>query len=129
MKKQPIYLLFLAGALFAGITLGFFLGRNLTRGDVMVSLPESMYTEPTQASTAASVETTGAEEVSFPLDINQADSKALQVLPGIGEVLAGRIIAYRDENGPFSSPDQLMNVEGIGEKRLEAILDYITIGG
>ena len=129
MKKQPIYLLFLAGALFAGITLGFFLGRNLTRGDVMVSLPESMYTEPTQASTAASVETTGAEEVSFPLDINQADSEALQALPGIGEVLAGGIIAYRDENGPFSSPDQLMNVEGIGEKRLEAILDYITIGG
>lgn len=129
MKKQPIYLLFLAGALFAGITLGFFLGRNLTRGDVMISLPESMYTEPTQASTAASVETTGAEEVSFPLDINQADSEALQTLPGIGEVLAGRIIAYRDENGPFSSPDQLMNVEGIGEKRLEAILDYITIGG
>lgn len=129
MKKQPIYLLFLAGALFAGITLGFFLGRNLTRGDVMISLPESMYTEPTQPSTAASVETTGAEEVSFPLDINQADSEALQALPGIGEVLAGRIIAYRDENGPFSSPDQLMNVEGIGEKRLEAILDYITIGG
>ena len=129
MKKQPIYLLFLAGALFAGITLGFFLGRNLTRGDVMISLPESMYTEPTQVSTAASVETTGAEEVSFPLDINQADSEALQALPGIGEVLAGRIIAYRDENGPFSSPDQLMNVEGIGEKRLEAILDYITIGG
>lgn len=129
MKKQPIYLLFLAGALFAGITLGFFLGRNLTRGDVMISLPESMYTEPTQASTAASVETTGAEEVSFPLDINQADSEALQALPGIGEVLADRIIAYRDENGPFSSPDQLMNVEGIGEKRLEAILDYITIGG
>lgn len=129
MKKQPIYLLFLAGALFAGITLGFFLGRNLTRGDVIVSLPESMYTEPTQASTAASVETTGAEEVSFPLDINHADSEALQALPGIGEVLAGRIIAYRDENGPFSSPDQLMNVEGIGEKRLEAILDYITIGG
>ena len=129
MKKQPIYLLFLAGALFAGITLGFFLGRNLTRGDVIVSLPESMYTEPTQVSTAASVETTGAEEVSFPLDINQADSEALQALPGIGEVLAGRIIAYRDENGLFSSPDQLMNVEGIGEKRLEAILDYITIGG
>ena len=129
MKKQPIYLLFLAGALFAGITLGFFLGRNLTRADVIVCLPESMYTEPTQASSAASVETTGAEEVSFPLDINQADSQALQALPGIGEVLAGRIIAYRDENGPFSSPDQLMNVEGIGEKRLEAILDYITIGG
>ena len=129
MKKQPIYLLFLAGALFAGITLGFFLGRNLTRGDVMVSLPESMYTEPTQASTAASVETTGAEEVSFPLDINQADSEALQALPGIGEVLAGRINAYRDENGPFSSPDQLMNVEGIGETRLEAIMEDITIGG
>ena len=50
-------------------------------------------------------------------------------LPGIGEVLAERIVAYREENGNFSSPEELLNVEGVGKKRLEEILDLITIGG
>ena len=58
-----------------------------------------------------------------------ADTEQLTALPGIGEVLAQRIIAYREENGSFLSTDELKNVEGIGEKRLEAILDLITVGG
>ena len=67
--------------------------------------------------------------VTFPIDINRADTEQLTALPGIGEVLAKRIIAYREENGSFLSTDELKNVEGIGEKRLEAIVDLITIGG
>ena len=51
------------------------------------------------------------------------------MLPGIGPLLAGRIVAYREENGPFEIPGELMNVEGIGEKKLEEIWDYITTGG
>ena len=50
-------------------------------------------------------------------------------LPGIGEVLAERILNFREEHGNFSSVDELLNVEGIGKKRLEEILDLITVGG
>ena len=50
-------------------------------------------------------------------------------LPGIGEVLALRIIAYREDNGGFRAPEELLNVEGIGKKRLEEIMDLITLGG
>lgn len=50
-------------------------------------------------------------------------------LPGIGQTLANRIVAYRDANGPFENLGELCNVEGIGDKKLESILDHITIGG
>ena len=50
-------------------------------------------------------------------------------LPGIGQVLAQRIISYREEYGSFQTVEDLMNVEGIGEKRMEDILDLITTGG
>ena len=49
-------------------------------------------------------------------------------LPGIGEVIANRIIAHRQKFGPFSSVDDLLLIKGIGEARLNKIKDYITIG-
>jgi competence protein ComEA len=52
----------------------------------------------------------------------------LVTLPGIGEVLAARIIAYREEHGPFQTLDQLKGVKGIGDKVVEAIAELITLG-
>ena len=60
-----------------------------------------------------------------PLNLNTADAEALCALPGIGETLAGRILAFREAHGPFAAPEELMLVEGIGEKRYERIRDLV----
>jgi competence protein ComEA len=60
------------------------------------------------------------------VNINTADAETLCHLPGIGPELAGRIIARREEHGPFSSPDELMEVSGIGEKTFKALSGLIT---
>ena len=62
------------------------------------------------------------------IDINSASKQQLILLPGIGESIASRIIAYRDENGPFSSVDRLVRVKGIGAKKLEKIRPFVTAG-
>jgi len=61
------------------------------------------------------------------IDLNTASIAELIRLPGIGEVLAGRIIAYREEHGRFTSIDGLLAVSGIGPKVLEEIRDQASI--
>lgn len=60
-------------------------------------------------------------------NLNTAGRAQLMELPGIGEVLADRILAYRLENGGFASVDELTKVRGIGEKRLEAVRRYVYV--
>ena len=62
------------------------------------------------------------------IDINSASRSELMDLPGIGNVLSGRIVDYRTQNGAFSKIEDIRNVSGIGEKRYEAIKDMITVG-
>jgi len=62
------------------------------------------------------------------ININTASRSELTDLPGIGNVLAGRIVEYRTSNGSFKKIEDLRNVSGIGEKRFEAIKDRITVG-
>jgi len=61
------------------------------------------------------------------IDINRAEPWLLEALPGIGEVLAQRIVDYRSENGPFKRIEDLLKVSGIGEATFEKIKDYITV--
>ena len=61
------------------------------------------------------------------ININFAPRSELMDLPGIGTVLAGRIIDYRNQYGAFSSIDDIRKVSGIGEKRFEAIRNMITV--
>jgi len=61
------------------------------------------------------------------IDINRAAPWLLEALPGIGKVLAQRIVDYRSQNGPFRMIEDLLNVSGIGEATLENIRDVITV--
>ena len=62
------------------------------------------------------------------VNINTADADALMSLPGIGEVKAAAIIAYRETYGPFTSFEALLNVKGIGQSTLEGLREHITLG-
>ena len=124
MKNARIQPLILLTCVFAAFILGLFAGKNLNRTPVQIrSLP---------AVTAAPAESTPVNtDPTLPLilDLNTATAEQLQTLPGIGPVMAERIIAYRSEVGAFETVGELMNVLGIGEKKLEAIWDLVTIGG
>lgn len=61
------------------------------------------------------------------IDINKAGTAALESLPGIGPKLAGEIVRHREERGRFSSVEDLLSVKGIGEKKLSAIRDLVTV--
>ena len=128
MKNKVSVLLAVVTALFVGFTLGLFVGRNTGSGTVTLAVSPQMQTAPTTAAPAAA-ETVPEETVSFPVNINTADVDTLTALPGIGRVLAERIVAYRRQNDPFRAVEEIMKVEGIGEKKAEAILDLITVGG
>lgn len=61
------------------------------------------------------------------VNINTATSEELETLPGIGQTKAAAIISYRENNGDFSSIEDITNVSGIGESTYENIKDYITV--
>jgi competence protein ComEA len=62
-----------------------------------------------------------------PLDLNTADEAALDDLPGVGPATAAAIVAHRAQIGRFTSVDQLLDVRGIGEAKLEAIRDLVRV--
>lgn len=62
-----------------------------------------------------------------PVNLNTATREELMTLPGIGEAKADAVIAYREENGGFSSPEEIMNISGIKEAVFSQIKDRITV--
>ncbi len=104
----------LASAVCLVFALGFFLGSLCDR----------------RLSADVLVVTKGASQTLPPLEtvnINTAGAEELETLPGIGPVLASRIVEYRAENGPFLHLSELMEVEGIGSAVFERLQGRLTL--
>lgn len=63
-----------------------------------------------------------------PVNINTATSEELQQVPGIGPATAQKILQMRKSYGPFKSVDDLLAIRGLGEKRLDKMRKYLTVG-
>lgn len=61
------------------------------------------------------------------VNINTASAKELEKLPGIGRATAQNIVAFRNQNGKFSSPDDLSKVKGVGPKTMEKVRSKIVV--
>lgn len=131
MKKPQIPILILVTVVFAAFTLGFFLGRNQDQNPVQLSVLPQMTAprNPTVPTETEDPPDSREPTVHFPIDLNSATMEELMALPGIGETYARRILDYREKNGPYRAVEELLNVDGIGESRLESIYDLVTIGG
>ena len=116
--KKGRNLLFMVIVLSIGIVAGVFLGRNLPSNTVHIPLAdEQMVTSSTVFIAEALI------------NINTATTSQLMDLPGIGETLANRIVEYRNQNGQFHSIDELLQIDGIGQKKLDQIQHLISTGG
>ena len=112
MTGTERFLLGLTALFAAAMLLTWLLTPHASRGDYTIeAVPPA---EKAETLRAVNINTAGADE--------------LESLPGIGPVLAQRIVDYREQHGDFTTVDGLRNVSGIGEKRLEAIREYITVG-
>ncbi len=79
--------------------------------------------------TGSEAAATAAEPSSTLIDLNTASADELETLPGIGPVLAERIVAYRTEHGPFRSVDELAEVRGISPRMVDELRGLVTVGG
>ncbi len=75
----------------------------------------------------ATVDDPGGVAADGRVDLNAAGTAELETLPGVGPVLAGRIVAYREEHGPFTDVGQLRDVSGIGERSFQALVDLVVV--
>ncbi len=110
--------LLVGGAILVGEELSFEADLARTRSDTGRSLTMSL---------DAHVLTPSFPDGAACVDLNQATEQQLMRLPGIGEVLAARIVAYREEHGPFHAVDDLDQVSGIGPVVIEAIREDVTV--
>ena len=109
------------------------LARPVVDGEQIIVLAKGEAPPPGVQGPAASgasggVGTAGAGSGAKPkIDLNSADQATLETLPGVGPVLAGRILEWRAQHGRFSSVDELAEVSGVGEKTFARLAPLVTV--
>ena len=90
----------------------------------------SLFAAAPKASVAQTPHSGGAKAAATTgvVNINTASAAELEGLPGVGAKTAARIVEYRQKNGPFKKIEELMNVQGIGEKSFLKLKPQITVG-
>ena len=139
MKNSITAVLISVTLAFAAFVAGFYIGKNTVNtkteifgytdttagsGSSAEQAPTSSPEIPSDPQGSGGVST---PQTTFPININTATLEELDLIPGIGPVLAQRILDYREEIGRFTSVEELLDVSGIGEKTLAKMLEYITV--
>jgi competence protein ComEA len=83
---------------------------------------------PLLAQTATPRPNSSPAKPTMMVNLNTATSAELETLPGVGAKMASRIIEYRQKKGPFKKIEELMNVQGMGEKNFLKLRSQLTVG-
>jgi len=102
--------------------------KPAAENEASTSVTTILRTETSHPDTVNSDSSATQDQTGVLININTAGSGMLQQLPGIGPAYADRIVEWRELNGVFTSKSQLLEIRGIGDRRLEAIKPLITLG-
>jgi competence protein ComEA len=118
-----------AGGLTAAADLSTLnLARRLRDGELIVILAQLAPGSTPTVPRAGAADPSAPEDPRVRLNINTATAEELEALPGVGEVTAARIIAYREQHGPFRAVDDLIHVQGIADRTIDGFRDLVTTG-
>lgn len=121
-RQERLVLIFVVAALAVGV------GVKAARGRRAPAAPRPAEVEFDLASSKPPLDAAALAAAAAPekINVNTADAEALCELPGVGPCYAARIVAYRDEHGPFEKPEDLAAVRGIGPRTVEKLRPYVT---
>ncbi|MCX7757916.1 MAG: helix-hairpin-helix domain-containing protein [candidate division WOR-3 bacterium] len=125
-RKEKLALILLSLTLCVGIIINYIKTKRIQETNkLVISLKDSISAKENDSSTTNNNSVKSSRNLL--VNINTADAKELEALPGIGPVIAQRIVEYRKQNGYFKAKEEILRIKGIGPKKYQAIKDKITL--
>ena len=121
-RQEQGFLLFLTVSFLIGTVVWLYRDRWIPLPELDQSLNRAVVMRR-----ADSLHALSSTDIRTPVSINRASVDELQTLPGIGPAMAGRIVAFRIENGQFRKLEDLLKVKGIGPKTFEKLKSFVSL--